>query len=119
VRAASELRDGRRHLRAAGDPFVIDSCGPGYGCYPYVDHPEGNGCDAQAYGTQCVPVGSGTQGAQCGEASTDSCAAGFVCVVGQRAGKRCAALCRLGDSSSCPGGLICGDLDVSGFGVCG
>jgi hypothetical protein len=99
------------------DPFVLDSCGPGYGCYPYVDHPEGNGCGAQVYGTQCVPVGSGTQGSLCGEGT--ACAAGFVCVVGQRAGKRCAALCKLGEANQCSGGLLCSDLDVAGFGVCG
>lgn len=100
------------------DPFVGDSCGAGLGCYPYVDHPEGSGCDAQVYGTQCVPVGSGTQGSLCGEGA-EFCAAGFVCVVGQRAGKRCAQLCKLGESNQCPGGLLCGELDVAGFGVCG
>jgi hypothetical protein len=100
------------------DPYVIDSCGPGFGCYPNVDHPEGSGCDAQVYGTQCVPVGGGTQGSLCGE-GTDFCAAGFVCVVGQRAGKRCAQLCKLGESNQCAGGLLCSDLDVAGFGVCG
>lgn len=100
------------------DPFVLDSCGPGFGCYPYVDHPEGSGCDAQVYGTRCVPVGDGTQGSLCGEGAS-LCAAGFVCVVGQRAGKRCAQLCKLGEPGQCQGGLLCSDLDVTGFGVCG
>jgi hypothetical protein len=55
----------------------------------------------------------------CGDAQGDWCAPGFVCVVGQRAGKRCAALCKLGAPNSCTGGLVCGELDVAGFGVCG
>ena len=99
------------------DAFVAGSCGPGAGCYPFVDHPEGSGCDQQRYGTRCLPAGQGTQGALCGE--IDWCAEGFVCVVGQRAGKRCAALCKLGGTNQCAGGLVCGDLDVAGFGVCG
>jgi len=74
------------------DPFVANSCGAGAGCYPYVDHPEGSGCGEQQYGTACLPAGQGTQGALCGSEMGDNCAAGFVCVVGQRAGKRCAKL---------------------------
>jgi hypothetical protein len=101
------------------DPFGDNTCGPGAGCYPFVEHPEGSGCDAQSYGTRCVPAGFGTQGQLCGEEVGDWCAAGHVCVVGQRTGKRCAALCRPGVTDQCSGGLICGDLDVSGFGVCG
>lgn len=102
------------------DPFDTGSCGPGSGCYPYVDHPEGGGCEQQRYGTACGPAGSGTQGALCGGGFGDDwCAPGFVCVVGQRAGKRCAQLCQLGAINQCSGGLVCGDLDVAGFGVCG
>ena len=83
------------------------------GCYPFVEHPEGLGCDAQVYGTICLPGGVGTQGAICGDDTGDICAPGFVCVVGQRAGKRCAALCDPGGEDTCTGGLICGDLDVA------
>jgi hypothetical protein len=101
------------------DPFSSDDCGPGAGCYPFVEHPEGKGCDAQIYGTICLVAGAGTQGDLCGDDIGDWCAPGFVCVVGQRAGKRCAALCEPGAENQCSGGLICGDLDVSGFGVCG
>jgi hypothetical protein len=101
------------------DPFGANTCGPGRGCYPFVDHPEGSGCDQQRYGTVCLSAGQGTQGQLCGETASDWCAPGFVCVVGQRAGKRCAALCELGTANTCKGGLICGDLDVAGFGVCG
>jgi hypothetical protein len=100
------------------DPWTPGVCGPGAGCYPFVDHPEGNGCDQQRYGTLCLPAGQGVQGHSCGDDAGD-CAEGFVCVVGQRAGKRCAALCQLGRANQCSGGLLCGDLDVAGFGVCG
>lgn len=103
----------------ACDAFTAGSCGPDAGCYPFVDHPEGSGCDQQRYGTVCLPAGHGKQDQLCGEAESDWCAPGFVCVVGQRAGKRCAALCELGAPNKCSGGLICGDLDVAGFGVCG
>jgi hypothetical protein len=101
------------------DPFTAGTCDPGFGCYPFVDHPAGAGCDQQRYGTICLPAGNGSQGALCGDDAKDWCAPGFVCVVGQRAGKRCAALCELGTPNTCQGGLICGDLDVAGFGVCG
>jgi hypothetical protein len=101
------------------DVQVPGSCGPGLGCYPFVEHPEGLGCDAQLYGTICLSSGVGTQGAVCGDETNDICAPGFVCVVGQRAGKRCAALCDPQGEDTCTGGLICGDLDVAGFGVCG
>jgi hypothetical protein len=101
------------------DPFTFGSCPGGSGCYPFVDHPDGSGCDQQRYGTVCLPPGTGTQGSLCGEDSGDYCAPGFVCVVGQRAGKRCASLCKLGGVNQCTGGLICGELDVAGFGVCG
>ncbi len=101
------------------EPFSAGSCGPDGGCYPFVDHPEGSGCDQQRYGTVCLPSGTGTQGQLCGADANDRCAPGFVCVVGQRAGTRCAALCELGVPNKCQGGLICGALDVAGFGVCG
>jgi len=101
------------------DPFNPGECGAGSGCYPFVDHPQGSGCDQQRYGTVCLSAGQGKQGDLCGDDVGDFCAAGFVCVVGQRAGKRCAALCQPGATDQCTGGLICGDLDVAGFGVCG
>lgn len=101
------------------DAFDVASCGPGGGCYPFVEHPQGSGCGQQRYGTTCLPAGQGTQGELCGSGDLDGCAPGLVCVVGQQAGKRCAALCRLGQPNQCSGGLICGELDVAGFGVCG
>jgi len=97
----------------------LGECGPGMACYPFVEHPGGDGCEAQVYGTWCSPAGVGTQGARCGDDTGDWCAAGHVCVIGQRPGKRCAALCTSRDPNACTDGLLCGDLDVAGFGVCG
>ncbi|MES1177212.1 MAG: hypothetical protein ABUL62_23015 [Myxococcales bacterium] len=100
------------------DAFSQSSgCPPGLGCYPFVDHPFGDGCGAQTFGTECRPAGTGQQGDPCG-GGDDGCASGYVCVVGSQPGKHCVQLCPVGDSSSCPPGLICGDLDVEGFGVC-
>ena len=101
------------------DPFTANTCLAGMACYPFVDHPEGDGCGTQTYGAVCLPNGIGTQGMRCGDDTGDWCAAGHVCVVGQRAGKRCAKLCQLGKADQCEGGLVCGDLDVAGYGVCG
>ena len=100
------------------DPFATaPTCPPGEGCFPFVDHPFGAGCDAQSFGTACRPVGTGQQGDTCGSAA-QSCAAGFVCVVGSQPGKHCVQLCRLGQQKVCPAGMICGELDVEGYGVC-
>jgi hypothetical protein len=102
------------------DPLAVStSCGPGLGCYPYVDHPYGSGCGTQTFGTTCLPISSGAQGDPCGETGSDYCAPGFVCVVGTRPGKRCAELCSLVGPDTCPAGFVCGDLDVEGYGVCG
>jgi hypothetical protein len=92
-------------------------CPPGLGCYPFVDHPFGDGCGAQTFGTECRPAGTGQQGDTCG-GGEEGCASGYVCVVGSQPGKHCVQLCPVGVSNSCPPGLICGDLDVEGFGVC-
>jgi hypothetical protein len=94
------------------------TCPPGDGCFPFVDHPnEADGCGAQRFGTQCSQAGAGRQGDDCGDGS-GSCASGFVCVVGSEPGKHCVQLCRMGVQNQCPAGLICGPLDVEGFGVC-
>jgi hypothetical protein len=100
------------------DPFATTStCPVGQGCYPFVDHPFGAGCDAQTFGTTCRPSGTGQQGDSCGSAE-QSCAAGFVCVVGSQPGKHCVKLCPISGQKVCPAGLICGELDVEGYGVC-
>jgi hypothetical protein len=100
------------------DPFATpSSCGAGEGCYPFVDHPFGAGCGAQSFGTVCMEAGTGRQGETCGDGAAE-CASGFVCVVGSQPGKRCVQLCLMSDPNSCPGGFICGELDVEGYGVC-
>jgi hypothetical protein len=104
------------------DPLaVVSGCAPGYGCYPYVEHPFGSGCGQQSYGARCVPPGLGVQGDPCGDDSPilDYCAPGYVSVIGVRPGKRCVKLCPLSGPNTCPAGTLCGDLDVEGYGVCG
>jgi len=100
------------------DPFAANPmCPPDQGCFPFVDHPFGEGCGAQTFGTVCRPAGSGLQGDTCGTAD-QSCASGFVCVVGSQPGKHCVQLCPIGGQKVCPQGMICGELDVEGYGVC-
>jgi len=100
------------------DPFATTSaCPPGEGCFPFVEQPQGLGCDPQKFGTMCRPAGSGQQGDSCGNPG-ESCGAGFVCVVGSQPGKHCVQLCPIGSQKICPAGMICGELDVEGFGVC-
>ena len=110
----------------AGPPSQINECDPfsggascpaGEGCYPFVDHPFGQGCGAQTFGTVCMVAGTARQGEVCGDGASE-CASGFVCVVGSQPGKRCVQLCRMSDPNSCPRGMICGELDVEGYGVC-
>lgn len=100
------------------DPFAaVSTCPFGQGCFPFVDHPFGAGCDAQSFGTVCRAAGTGQQGDSCGSQG-ESCAAGYVCVVGSQPGMHCVKLCRMGGEKVCPAGLICGELDVEGYGVC-
>ena len=100
------------------DPFsALPECPDGQGCFPFVEHPFGMGCDAQSFGTVCRPSGTGQQGDVCGGGSA-GCASGFVCVVGSQPGKHCVQLCPIGGQNICPAGMICGELDVEGYGVC-
>jgi len=100
------------------DPFsATPTCPAGEGCFPFVEHPFGEGCDAQRFGTECHASGAGQQGADCGGGGI-GCASGFVCVVGSQPGKHCVQLCPLSGPSVCPAGMICGELDVEGYGVC-
>ncbi len=110
---------------AAPPPGVVEcdvfgnptGCPDGEGCYPYVDHPYGDGCDVQTFGAVCYQSGTGTQGDECGS-GTGGCAAGYICVIGAKPGKRCVQMCDLNVPNSCPDGLICGETDVEGVGVC-
>lgn len=100
------------------DPLSDDEdCPEGYGCYPFVMHPFGSGCGTQQFGTRCAFAGTGEQGDRCGD-SYGSCASGHLCVLGATPGKRCTKLCQLGSDHDCPAGLICGEVDIVGYGVC-
>ena len=97
------------------DPFAtFNECGPGLGCYPFVDYPSGK-CGQERYGSICAPAGSGTQGDSCGAVN---CAPGFVCVTGTGQGVICVKMCRLDRPDDCPPGLLCGAVDVAGIGGC-
>jgi hypothetical protein len=94
-------------------------CPLGFGCYPFVTHPSGDGCEPRIFGATCRAAGAGTQGSVCGS-GTDGCAPGFMCVVGLQPGRRCAKICTdFDDTEACGGGMICGETDVEGYGVCG
>jgi hypothetical protein len=97
------------------EPFERPTgCGPGEGCYPFVEYPASE-CSPERYGTFCQPAGSGQQGDPCEQGQ--GCGAGFVCVVtGQ--GTQCVQLCPLTGDDRCPRGLICEPVDVEGFGGC-
>jgi hypothetical protein len=95
----------------------LDACPEGFGCYPYLDYPFGAGCGHARYGAACSPVSSGVQGELCGD-ELGYCAPGHLCVLGAAGGKRCGRLCSLVAPSGCADGLICGETDVKGYGVC-
>lgn len=96
------------------DVFVgQSSCGPGEKCAPYVEY--AMDCQSETIGTRCVAAGTAVQGDDC---SNDVCAPGFVCV-SAGIGLQCAELCHGTQVNDCPPGLLCGELDVDGFFVCG
>jgi hypothetical protein len=96
------------------DPLGVETgCEVGFGCFPYVEYPA-DPCAPEVFGTRCRIQGSGTQGADCSEGG---CAEGFLCVAtGQ--GTQCAQLCRFPGVGQCEPGLICGSVDIQGYGVC-
>jgi hypothetical protein len=100
----------------ACDPFAPPpgDCLEFEACYPYVEYPW-DPCEAELYGSFCMPAGTQTQGEPCG--SPLDCAAGFVCVV-SGAGNQCVRICSLTDPSTCSNGQICEPLDVAGYGGC-
>lgn len=100
----------------ACDPYEVPSktCPKGEGCYPFVQ-PSTGPCDPEQYAADCFPVGTGHQGAPCGEATM--CAAGFICVV-SGAGNQCGAICHVGTPGACADGFVCSPVDVPGIGVC-
>ncbi len=96
------------------DPLAEPSdCGDGMGCFPFVDYPD-DPCAAERFGSRCQVSGLGTQGDDC---TLQGCASGFLCVAtGQ--GTQCAKLCEVPSTGQCPPGLICGTVDIQGYGVC-
>ena len=105
---------GVRECEPLGDG---SDCPLGSACYPYIEHPYGEGCDAQTFGARCREAGSGVQGDVCGS-GTDGCAADYLCVIGLQSGRRCARMCTFDGAGECEDGLICGETDVEGYGVC-
>lgn len=101
------------------DPLAstASGCPAGYACYPYVEHPFGRGCGIATFGATCVREGTGVQGDLCGQ-GTPGCAAGHLCVIGSRSGRRCAQICAPGNTGDCPAGMICGETDIQAYGVC-
>ncbi|MFO7178408.1 MAG: hypothetical protein DIU78_006900 [Pseudomonadota bacterium] len=106
--------EGIRECDPRGDG---SDCPTGMACYPYVVHPFGEGCDVQTFGTACRRPGTGLQGDPCGR-GTDGCGPGYLCVIGAQAGRRCAKLCTFDGALECPRGMLCGETDIEGYGVC-
>jgi hypothetical protein len=102
--------EGKRQCDAAAQTGCLSS----EGCVPYVVY--GKMCHTEEVGTLCEPAGSGVQGDDC---TTSDCAAGYVCVT-DGTGFQCASLCDgTAATDECPPGLVCVDLDVDGYYVCG
>lgn len=101
------------------DPLnSVDTCPYDQSCLPYIQYPDReDGCGSPGYGEVCWYAGSGAQGELCTSVGT-GCAAGLMCVVGAAGGERCAQICVPGQDGTCPYGLICGETDVLGYGVC-
>jgi hypothetical protein len=97
------------------DPFA--DCPMGEGCYPYLEYPYGEGCGQPAFGSLCTTASTGEQGDFCGDGG-NYCSPGYLCVVGATGGKRCGQICEPVANHGCPSGLVCGETDVQGYGVC-
>jgi hypothetical protein len=101
------------------DEFTCDplsdeeACEPGYACSPFVRYPSAP-CEPEVFGTYCRLHGSAVQGESC---LYEDCAPGYLCVA-SGLGTSCAELCALPGADTCPPGLLCGSVDLKGFGVC-
>lgn len=102
-----------RLQRIACERDVEDACPAGQGCFPFVNYPA-NPCEPETFGTRCEPVGDAVQGQSC---VRRNCADGFLCV-STGGGTQCAQICELPGPNTCAAGLICGSVDIEGFGVC-
>lgn len=99
----------------AFDP--LNGCDAGFACYPYLDYPFGEGCGHARYGTECRVASTGEQSDLCG-GELGYCSPGYLCVVGSVGGRRCMRICEPVADHGCPDGLICGETDIAGYGVC-
>ncbi len=101
------------------DPLdPASSCESYESCIPYIIYPDReDGCGTPGYGEICWVGGSAAQGELCTYLGT-GCSPGFMCVLGAAGGERCAQICVPGAANTCPQGLICGETDVLGYGVC-
>jgi hypothetical protein len=100
------------------DPLnPLADCPEGEGCYPYLEYPYGEGCGQPAFGAICAYASEGEQGDFCGD-DGNYCSPGYLCVVGATGGKRCGQICEPVADHGCPDGLVCGETDVQGYGVC-
>ncbi len=103
------------------DPLGLDpslACPAEYGCYATLNYPTER-CAHSQFVSECRYLDAtsvGEQGEPC--AGPSDCKPGFMCVVGAAAGARCGTLCPLDAADHCPDGLICGETDVPGYGVC-
>jgi hypothetical protein len=96
------------------DPLLpTQGCNSGRECFPYVDYPSGP-CEPEIFGSRCELPGPGVQGDWC---DFVGCRGGFLCVASGR-GTVCAQLCALPGENTCAPGLICGSVDIKGYGVC-
>ncbi|HEY1956476.1 MAG TPA: hypothetical protein VGH28_12715 [Polyangiaceae bacterium] len=111
------------HCPEAGAPISDLECNvfeqnctiPGSACYPSAIPPQGP-CESEVYGSFCLPMGVGSQGAPCDNG--DGCAEGFVCLI-TGANTQCARLCDLGGGAhGCSNGFVCEPIDVPGFSAC-
>lgn len=109
------------HCPDSGSPPTVNQCSvfaqdcplPDEGCYPSAIPPSGP-CESEVYGSFCLEVGSGKQGAPCD--NTAGCAPGFVCLI-TGATTQCARLCDF-QSHTCTDGFVCEPIDVPGFSAC-
>jgi hypothetical protein len=102
------------------DPFGPNTCPGSQACFPWVNYPT-KPCEQETFGASCSAAGSAVQGEFCGYVSSGSvalCAPGFLCVINGQNSSSCVQLCKLGSANTCPKGLLCLPVDITGIGGC-
>jgi hypothetical protein len=92
----------------------VSGCPAGQACFPTI-RSTADPCQPEQYFFVCSYAGNGTQWDDC--SNSNDCAQGFVCVV-TTAGTKCQQVCSLSDAPSCPAGMFCDPIDVTGVGTC-